>query len=218
MPKLAADSSVKGKFTNGWALQSIGIYQSRQSFSVIDCSGPVGSLYYGVSNGITNPIVPLAPGFTPQSALTGQVGVKWIGAESIVLHYTCSAVGRSERRDPVERSLPGGLHYKAAQHLPAILAKTIGHVHRQNDATECANHAALQFRRVQREQYTEPGHSHRQRGAEPISQRVAGSGDITCSVMRLRRTQRDQWLLQLPLRARKRRQVDRHCTADADES
>lgn len=104
----AANSSVKGKFTNGGAPQGIGIYQSGQPFSVIDYSGAVGSLYYCVSNGITNPIVPLAPGFTPQSALTGQVGVKWIGAESIVLHSTCSAVGRDERRDPVERSLPGG--------------------------------------------------------------------------------------------------------------
>jgi Carboxypeptidase regulatory-like domain len=75
VPKLAQDASVAGKFTNGWSLQGIGIYQSGQPFSVIDYSGAVGSLYYGVSDGITNPIVPLAPGCTPQSALTGQVGV-----------------------------------------------------------------------------------------------------------------------------------------------
>jgi hypothetical protein len=75
VPKLAADSSVLGKFTNGWALEGIGVYQSGQPFSVIDYSGAVGSLYYGVSDGITNPIVPLAPGCTPKSALTGKVGV-----------------------------------------------------------------------------------------------------------------------------------------------
>ena len=75
IPKTAQDTSLVGKFTNGWALEGIGVYQSGQPFSVIDYSGAIGSLYYGVSDGITNPIVPLAPGCTPQSALTGQIGV-----------------------------------------------------------------------------------------------------------------------------------------------
>lgn len=75
IPKVARDSSLVGKFTNGWAFEGIGVYQSGQPFSVIDYSGAIGSLYYGVSDGITNPIVPLAPGCTPQSALTGAVGV-----------------------------------------------------------------------------------------------------------------------------------------------
>ena len=75
LPKLAPDASIKGRFTNGWSLEGIGIYQSGQPFSVIDYSGAVGSLYYGVSDGITNPIVPLAPGCSPKTALTGQIGV-----------------------------------------------------------------------------------------------------------------------------------------------
>ena len=75
LPKLAQDDSWAGKFTNGWSLEGIGIYQSGQPFSVIDYSGAVGSVFYGVSDGITNPIVPLAPGCSPQSALTGQIGV-----------------------------------------------------------------------------------------------------------------------------------------------
>jgi hypothetical protein len=75
VPKTAPDSSIRGKLTNGWALEGIGVYQSGQPFSVIDYSGAVGSLYYGVSDGITNPIVPLAPGCTPKTALTGKVGV-----------------------------------------------------------------------------------------------------------------------------------------------
>jgi hypothetical protein len=75
LPKLAQDASFAGKFTNGWSLEGIGIYQSGQPFSVIDYSGAVGSLYYGVSDGITNPIVPLTPGCSPKSALTGQIGV-----------------------------------------------------------------------------------------------------------------------------------------------
>jgi len=70
-----ADSSWEGKVTNGWAIEGLGIYQSGQPFSVIDYSGAVGSAFYGVSDGITNPIVPLASGCTPKSALTGKNGV-----------------------------------------------------------------------------------------------------------------------------------------------
>jgi hypothetical protein len=74
-PKLANDASWMGKVGNGWAIQGIGVYQSGQPFSVIDYSGAVGSIFYGVSDGITNPIVPLASNCSPKSALTGQVGV-----------------------------------------------------------------------------------------------------------------------------------------------
>jgi hypothetical protein len=73
-PKFAQESSVLGKLSNGWAFEDLGIYQSGQPYSVIDYSGAVGSLYYGVSNGITNPVVPLAPGCTPSNALTGHLG------------------------------------------------------------------------------------------------------------------------------------------------
>jgi hypothetical protein len=41
---------------------------------MVDYSGAVGSAYYSIYDGITNPIVPLAPGCTPQSALTGANG------------------------------------------------------------------------------------------------------------------------------------------------
>ena len=34
----------------------------------------MGSVYYGVSDGITNPIVPLAPGCNPKNAKTGLSG------------------------------------------------------------------------------------------------------------------------------------------------
>jgi hypothetical protein len=75
LPKFTSDgASWKGRVTNGWAIEGIGIYQSGQPFSVIDYSGAVGSVYYGVSDGITNPIVPLAPGCTPKSATTGHNG------------------------------------------------------------------------------------------------------------------------------------------------
>jgi hypothetical protein len=70
------DSEWQGKIANGWALQGITILQSGQPYSVIDYSGAVGSIYYGTSDGITNPIVPLASGCTPQKALTGYTGAQ----------------------------------------------------------------------------------------------------------------------------------------------
>jgi len=74
LPKFAANSSIEGKFINGWAIEGLGIFQSGQPFSVIDYSGAVGSVFFGVSDGITNPIVPLANGCTPSSAVTGHNG------------------------------------------------------------------------------------------------------------------------------------------------
>jgi hypothetical protein len=69
-----SDASWQGKIGNGWALQGITVLQSGQPYSVIDYSGAVGSIYFGTSDGITNPIVPLAPGCTPKKALTGYSG------------------------------------------------------------------------------------------------------------------------------------------------
>ena len=69
-----AESSWQGKVANGWALSGVTVIQSGQPYSVIDFSGAVGSVFYGTSNGITNPIVPLAPGCTPKNALTGHIG------------------------------------------------------------------------------------------------------------------------------------------------
>jgi hypothetical protein len=74
LPDFIHDHSVGSYFTNGWALVGLTILQSGQPYSVIDFSGSVGSVYYGVSNGITNPIVPLAPGCTAKNAKTGLSG------------------------------------------------------------------------------------------------------------------------------------------------
>ncbi len=70
----ASESSWQGKIIDGWALAGTAIIQSGQPFSVIDYSGAVGSIFYGTSDGITNPIVPLAPGCTAKSAVTGYIG------------------------------------------------------------------------------------------------------------------------------------------------
>ena len=68
-----AGSSFKGKVGNGWAISGLTVIQSGQPYSVVDYSGAVGSIFYGVNDGITNPIVPLS-GCSPQQALTGASG------------------------------------------------------------------------------------------------------------------------------------------------
>ena len=74
MPRFFSPTSVQGKILNDWALNGIAILQSGQPYSIIDYSGAVGSIYYSTFDGITNPIVPLAPGCTKKSALTGHSG------------------------------------------------------------------------------------------------------------------------------------------------
>jgi hypothetical protein len=76
LPKFFGASRWESKVADGWAVQGTVIVQSGQPYSVIDYSGAVGSIYYGIFNGITNPIVPLnfANGCTPQNALTGAIG------------------------------------------------------------------------------------------------------------------------------------------------
>ncbi len=74
VPDLARAHTVAGYLANGWSLVGLTVLQSGQPYSVIDFTGAVGSIFYSTNNGITNPIVPLAPGCTPKSALTGKSG------------------------------------------------------------------------------------------------------------------------------------------------
>ena len=74
VPDLAAKNSMESYVANGWSLVGLTVLESGQPYSVIDFSGAVGSIYYSTFDGITNPIVPLAPGCTPKSALTGHSG------------------------------------------------------------------------------------------------------------------------------------------------
>jgi Carboxypeptidase regulatory-like domain len=74
VPRFYGENTWKGKIADGWGVQGITIIQSGQPYSVIDYSGAVGSIYYSTYDGITNPIVPLAPGCTPKKALTGHSG------------------------------------------------------------------------------------------------------------------------------------------------
>jgi Carboxypeptidase regulatory-like domain/TonB dependent receptor len=74
LPDFVHEHNVESYFTNGWSLVGLTVLQSGQPYSVIDFSGAIGSIYYGVSDGITNPIVPLAPGCNPKNAKTGLSG------------------------------------------------------------------------------------------------------------------------------------------------
>jgi len=73
LPKFFAATSLKGKVVDGWAISGLTVIQSGQPYSVVDYSGAVGSIFYGTSDGITNPIVPLS-GCSPKQALTGASG------------------------------------------------------------------------------------------------------------------------------------------------
>ncbi len=74
LPKLVSGSSFMSKIANGWAITGLTVIQSGQPYSVVDYSGAVGSIFYGVNDGITNPIVPLDASCSPQSAVTGHSG------------------------------------------------------------------------------------------------------------------------------------------------
>jgi len=74
LPRFFSASSLKGKIANGWTINGITVVQSGQPYSIIDYTGAVGSIFYSVYDGITNPIVPLAPGCTAKNAVTGSSG------------------------------------------------------------------------------------------------------------------------------------------------
>ncbi|MGA3041676.1 MAG: TonB-dependent receptor, partial [Bryobacteraceae bacterium] len=75
LPKVTSSRAL-GYLVNGWTIGGQTVAQSGQPYSVYDFSGAVASLYYGASDYITNPIVPLLPGVTAKQAeLQGTTGV-----------------------------------------------------------------------------------------------------------------------------------------------
>ena len=90
IPSPYSESTLAGKITAGWHLNSIITLQSGQPYSVIDFSGAVGGIYFSSYDGITNPVVPLAKGCTPKSATTGKSGAFYNGDSSTAaLNYKC---------------------------------------------------------------------------------------------------------------------------------
>ncbi|MGA2738647.1 MAG: TonB-dependent receptor [Bryobacteraceae bacterium] len=75
LPNLTSDRS-QGFLLNGWTIGGQTVVQSGEPYSIYDYSGSVASLYYGSSDYITNPIVPLVPGVSAKQAeLQGTTGI-----------------------------------------------------------------------------------------------------------------------------------------------
>ncbi|HET9741574.1 MAG TPA: carboxypeptidase regulatory-like domain-containing protein [Terriglobales bacterium] len=74
LPKVAALTGIADKLLNGWGISGVAILESGQPYNVYDFSGAVASIFYSNNDFLTNPVVPLAPGFTPGSAQTGHLG------------------------------------------------------------------------------------------------------------------------------------------------
>ncbi len=90
VPSLAPKHSLASYFANGWQVVGLTVLQSGQPYSIIDFTGAVGSIYYSTNNGITNPIVPLAPGCTAKNAKTGYSG--GFGEDFPALKASCFTV------------------------------------------------------------------------------------------------------------------------------
>ena len=93
LPKFFSLTSIKGRIADGWAFSGLTVIQSGQPYSVVDYSGAVGSIFYGVNDGITNPIVPLN-GCTPAQAVTGASGTNAISGEpkTYALNAACFGI------------------------------------------------------------------------------------------------------------------------------
>jgi hypothetical protein len=89
LPDFYAKHTLAADFANGWSVVGITVLQSGQPYSVIDYSGSVGSIYYSTADGITNPVLPLAPGCTPKSAKTGASGAFTSGTGAPALNPAC---------------------------------------------------------------------------------------------------------------------------------
>jgi hypothetical protein len=92
LPKFFSLSSLKGKIVDGWAISGLTVIQSGQPYSIVDYSGAVGSIYYGVNDGITNPVVPL-DGCTPKQALTGASGAHSVPGETSTFALNAACFG-----------------------------------------------------------------------------------------------------------------------------
>jgi hypothetical protein len=69
LPNFAKTNSWVSKFVNGWGLSGITVMESGQPYNIIDFSGAVAGLFYGTNVSILDPILGLAPGVSPSSAL-----------------------------------------------------------------------------------------------------------------------------------------------------
>ncbi len=108
LPNFYGKNTWVGRATDGWSLVGLTVLQSGQPYSVVDYSGAVGSLYYSVYDGITNPIVPLNyAACSPKKAQTGHsgaFGVNYLPA----LNPQCFTVPLVTPSSPLAAAIPAG--------------------------------------------------------------------------------------------------------------
>jgi len=76
IPSTARANSLLGRFTNGWALNGMTVFQSGQPYDAYDFSGAVGGIYYANFVEILDPVMPIKPGMTnSQALLQGTTGI-----------------------------------------------------------------------------------------------------------------------------------------------
>ncbi len=76
IPKFTSRHGLLGALVNGWSIGGQWVAQSGTPYSVYDFSGSIGSIYYGLNDYITNPILPLKSGVSSgQAQLQGTMGV-----------------------------------------------------------------------------------------------------------------------------------------------
>ena len=98
----------KGRVTNGWSLVGITVLQSGQPYSIVDYSGAVGSLYYSVYDGVTNPIVPLNyAACSPKKAQTGHSGAFGVNYPA-ALNPACFTSPVVTASSPLAAAVPAG--------------------------------------------------------------------------------------------------------------
>ena len=76
IPTYKTNGYLLGKLTSGFGLSGVTTLESGQPYNVYDFSGTIGSIFYSSSDYLTNPVLPLAPGQTAKTALTGHTGAQ----------------------------------------------------------------------------------------------------------------------------------------------
>ena len=108
LPDFYGKSTLAGRFTDGWSVVGLTVLQSGQPYSIVDYTGAVGSLYYSVYDGITNPIVPLNySACSPKKALTGHSGAFGTNAPP-ALNPTCFYTPLVTSSSPKYSAIPPG--------------------------------------------------------------------------------------------------------------
>jgi Carboxypeptidase regulatory-like domain len=72
-PQIKNASGLWNFAANGWGITGVTVAQSGEPFSVIDFSGAAGGIYFSSDDFVTNPLLPLQTGVTPQEAESTQV-------------------------------------------------------------------------------------------------------------------------------------------------